>query len=86
MFVQGCTQPPLATHTCSSWHMWQAGRGTQHRGRGHRGREAAVHLMRRVAHIHVGTLFPDTHRGVRKRGSQAHMRKRHMQSGPGIQK
>ena len=37
-------------------------------------------MMCRAAHMHVGTLFPDTCRGARKRGSQAHMRKRHMQS------
>lgn len=86
MFVQGCTQPPLVTHTCSSWHMWQAGRGAQHRGRGNRGTETAAHMMCRVAHIHVGTLFPDTHRRARKRGSQAYTRKRHMQSEPGRQK
>lgn len=67
MLAQGCTQPPLATYTCSSWHMWQAGRGTRHRGRGHRGRETVVHMCR-VVNRHVGTLFLDTHRGARKRG------------------
>lgn len=80
-----CTEPPLVTHTCSSWHMWQAGRGAEQRGRGNRGRETSAHMMCRAAHIHVGTLFPDTHREARKRGSQAYMRKRHMQSEPGRQ-
>lgn len=37
-------------------------------------------MMCRAAHMHVGTLFPDTCGGARKGGSQAHMRKRHTQS------
>lgn len=66
---------PAAHGTCGR----QAGRGAQHRGRGRT-------MMRRAAHMHVGTLFPDTHREARKRGSQAHIRKRHTQSEPGRQK
>lgn len=55
---------PLATHTCSSWHMWQAGRGTQHRGRGHRGRETVAHMMCRAVNRHMGDTLPrHTQRG-----------------------
>lgn len=52
--------------------MWQA--ETLSIERGHRGREAAAHMMRSVAHIHVETLFPytvrptDTHRRGQKEG------------------
>lgn len=49
-------------------------------------RQTVVHMMCRVVNRHMRTLFPDTHRGARKRGSQAHMSNRHMQSDPGRQK
>lgn len=77
MFVQGCTQPPLVTHTCSSWHMWQAGRGAQHSGRGNRGRETAAHMMCRVAHIHVGTLPRHTQKGQKEGESGIHEEEAH---------
>ena len=37
-------------------------------GKGHTGREPVVHQDAQGCHIHMGTCFPDTHRGARKRG------------------
>lgn len=71
--VQGCTWPPLATHTCSSWFAWQAGRGAQHRGRGRPGRETAAHHdVQGCPHARGDTLPRHMRRGQREGESGTH--------------
>ena len=72
MFVRGCTQPPFAPHTCSSWHMWQAGRQRRPAQR-----ERAQHDAQGCPHARGDTLPRHTHRGQKEGESGTHEEEAH---------
>lgn len=64
---RGCTWPPLATHTCSSWFMWQA-EALSTEGEG---AQAERLRTKGCPHARGDTLPRHMQRG-QKEGSQAH--------------